>query len=443
MTAVGFGTVSGFTGGTAGTASGQGATDRVRWEFETGQLVTSSPTVVDGTVFAGSHDRNLYAVDADTGDEEWSFRADDDAEFWTAPAVVDETVYVSSLSGGVYALQAESGERVWSESVAGASSPTAGTEQVYVGGHDGVTAFDRETGEEAWHTETDATAGPPVVVDDVVFASGWSLYALDAATGDEFWRLEPQESAFSVPTLQDEILYAMVGDRLSAIDGRTGDPQWFVNLGWLGYRMLTVESDTAYLGVEDGIVHAVDTEEASLRWSELYPSDTEAPPTVADNAVFIGSVDGVVRSLSASQGSKSWQIELDGPLRSAPTVVEGTVYVASGGTLYALDADIDGSSTCSRVAWGTLGHHDSWTGEAHETVNVEATGHQQLRESTPTSTPTPTAESTPDPTPTTENTLDPTPTPDTDDSGPGFGIAGGLLAALAGGYFLRERSRGN
>ena len=35
-----------------------------QWSFETGDYVTSSPTVVDGTVFVGSYDNNVYALDS-------------------------------------------------------------------------------------------------------------------------------------------------------------------------------------------------------------------------------------------------------------------------------------------------------------------------------------------------------------------------------------------
>jgi len=35
-----------------------------QWAFETGSLIFASPTVVDGTVYVGSADDNLYALDA-------------------------------------------------------------------------------------------------------------------------------------------------------------------------------------------------------------------------------------------------------------------------------------------------------------------------------------------------------------------------------------------
>ncbi|MGW4985906.1 outer membrane protein assembly factor BamB family protein, partial [Streptomyces mirabilis] len=38
------------------------ATGRKRWSFLTGSAVSSSPAVVDGVVYFGSVDGNLYAV---------------------------------------------------------------------------------------------------------------------------------------------------------------------------------------------------------------------------------------------------------------------------------------------------------------------------------------------------------------------------------------------
>src|SRR5947207_2285217 len=44
-----------------------------RWRFDTGDGVYSSPAVVGGVVYVGSDDRNVYALDAATGQERWRF----------------------------------------------------------------------------------------------------------------------------------------------------------------------------------------------------------------------------------------------------------------------------------------------------------------------------------------------------------------------------------
>jgi len=108
-----------FNKSVAGTLVGAGLTSGISeveaqsegeeiWSFETGGEVVSSPTVVDGTVYVGSSDGNLYSIDAGTGDEVWSFETDGTV---SSPIVVDGTLYVGS--DALYALDIESGEEVW------------------------------------------------------------------------------------------------------------------------------------------------------------------------------------------------------------------------------------------------------------------------------------------------------------------------------------------
>jgi hypothetical protein len=76
----------------------------VEWCFETGGAVKSSPTVVDGTVYFGSIDTHLYAVDAESGCELWRFETGGAVE--SSPIVVDGTVYVGSDDGNLYGISA-------------------------------------------------------------------------------------------------------------------------------------------------------------------------------------------------------------------------------------------------------------------------------------------------------------------------------------------------
>jgi len=72
------------------------------WSFETNSSVYSSPTVVDGTVYVGSNDGNVYALAASDGSEQWSFETGDYVT--SSPTVVDGTVFVGSYDNNVYAL---------------------------------------------------------------------------------------------------------------------------------------------------------------------------------------------------------------------------------------------------------------------------------------------------------------------------------------------------
>ena len=46
---------------------------QLTWSFTTGSAVFSSPAVVNGVVYVGSDDGNIYALNATTGSKLWSF----------------------------------------------------------------------------------------------------------------------------------------------------------------------------------------------------------------------------------------------------------------------------------------------------------------------------------------------------------------------------------
>ncbi len=45
----------------------------VKWTFHTRGEVVSSPAIVDGVIYVGSNDGNLYALDQQTGTKKWAF----------------------------------------------------------------------------------------------------------------------------------------------------------------------------------------------------------------------------------------------------------------------------------------------------------------------------------------------------------------------------------
>jgi outer membrane protein assembly factor BamB len=73
--------------------------------------------VADGFVYVNSGDAELYALNALTGAEVWSFTA---AQQAPAPAVVGGVVYFGCYSCDyVYAVDAASGEELWRFSASG------------------------------------------------------------------------------------------------------------------------------------------------------------------------------------------------------------------------------------------------------------------------------------------------------------------------------------
>jgi outer membrane protein assembly factor BamB len=106
------------------------------WHFATESLVSSSPAVVNGIVFIGSDDKNLYAIDTGTGKEKWHFATGNGVS--SSPAVVKGVVYVGSYDKNLYAIDALTGLERWRFTTGSSvsSSPTVSDGVVYIGSDD-------------------------------------------------------------------------------------------------------------------------------------------------------------------------------------------------------------------------------------------------------------------------------------------------------------------
>ena len=78
------------------------------WEFEMGSSAGSSPAIgSDGTVYVGSYNAKLYAINGKTGVKLWEFETESGMR--SSPAIgSDGTVYVGSFVGKLYAIKTDS-----------------------------------------------------------------------------------------------------------------------------------------------------------------------------------------------------------------------------------------------------------------------------------------------------------------------------------------------
>jgi len=108
-----------------------------KWAVTTGDIVYSSPAVVNGVVYVGSFNHNVYALDAATGAVKWTTTTGGVVD--SSPAVANGAVYIGSEDGRVYALDAATGAVKWTTTTGGAveSSPAVVNGVVYVGSVDG------------------------------------------------------------------------------------------------------------------------------------------------------------------------------------------------------------------------------------------------------------------------------------------------------------------
>jgi len=324
------------------------------WSSPIGGEIESSPTVVDGTVYIGGGDFEtgiVYALDAETGYERW--RSTVGGDLRSSPTVVDSTVYIGSRDNNLYALDAETGDERWSfeteYEIKSATTVVDGT--VYVGSTDGnVYALDAETGDEQWIFETcDAIEMSPTVAEDTVYAGDeeGKLYALDASDGTEQWKIQigDRDQIHSSPSVVKGTVYIGLNSNVYALDAETGDERWRFETGFDVASSPTVVDGTVYVGSDDNNVYALNAETGEEKWRFETGGWVTTSPTVANEIVYVGSDDENVYALDAGDGTEIWSFTTGEYVESSPTVVS--------------DPE-NGDGIGSRVALGTLGHHDEW-----------------------------------------------------------------------------------
>lgn len=252
------------------------------WGLEGWDYIGSAPVVAGGTVFVGSGDGHLYAIDPEDGAVRWS--AETGGRVRSAPAVADGTVYVGSGDGHVYAFDVASGEPIWVHPLDGAAldavewgfdrrtvqaGPTLGDGLVFVGSRDAAMyALAMASGTVRWQQRDSADStswvigGPALTPDGTLIfgrSSSSSVHALNARTGAEIWRREVGSRVFGSPVVGAAT--AFVGDGggwLSALDLESGDIRWQLRVGGAIYSSPALEGDRLFVGSDDGNLYALD-----------------------------------------------------------------------------------------------------------------------------------------------------------------------------------------
>lgn len=159
-----------------------------QWRFDTGRAIKGPVATADGGAFFGSWDHDAYRVALADGTESWSARTG--GLVMSGPAVEPSTatVYVGSKDDRLYALDADSGKARWTydagDSIIGC--PTVAGEHVLVGSYDETLhAVEKATGDAVWHARGvgRVTSTPRVVDGAVYFTDRASTAALEDGSG--------------------------------------------------------------------------------------------------------------------------------------------------------------------------------------------------------------------------------------------------------------------
>lgn len=233
-----------------------------------------------------------------------------------APRVLDDSVYIGSSEGVLHALDATTGTPRWRFATGGKIRGAVALDamQLFLGSTDGkLYALERASGRELWRYDTGAAIeAAPLLHEGRVYVGnrGYGLYALDAAHGSEVWKLFFWGSwVESTPVIVDAQLYVGSSDlrRVSAIDPASGEVRWRTDLfGWTFGTPLVV-GDRIYAGAAGGTPYFIPhqasfnvLDRSSGRILQRHPlTDTgghqwgiAGSPALAGDLVLVATIEG-------------------------------------------------------------------------------------------------------------------------------------------------------
>ena len=222
----------------------------------------------------------------------------------TAVPVVDAgTLYVGSIDGGIYALEVKSGRILWRHEAGAAIYAAVALDGEYLvaGCYDGtVLVLDRRTRKETARVKLGGpVASAPVVAGDTVLVGcrDYLLYGLKRADLTTAWRDSFWFSWIeSVPRVVDGVAYIGGSDfrRISAISPATGVSRWVTDVGGITWGTPVVTADTIFAGTSaqvpaaithEGGITALDRRTGAVKWRHVAPLAADT-----DRAGYLGSL---------------------------------------------------------------------------------------------------------------------------------------------------------
>ena len=199
----------------------------------------SSPVEKDGLIYFGNGSTRFYAVNAENGEEAWSFKAGDIIH--NTALLDDHRVYFGSYDGYVYALDAHSGTLIWKFKSTGfryfpigemQGSPALALGNLFIGSRDfNFYALNVSGGYANWTKKIEHGWGLSATVRDSAVFIGTSddhlLIKADAIYGNNLWATDLKFNIFGNCCFSDHMVYAgTIWGKLYGVDAASGKIVW-------------------------------------------------------------------------------------------------------------------------------------------------------------------------------------------------------------------------
>lgn len=321
------------------------------WLVSTDGGFSSSPALVDGTLYIGNNSGTLYAINVATGKTLWTYTAK--APLMSNPLIRGDIVIVGE-----------------GNQTSHSSGDDSAMEQVGTG-ENAIIAVGRRDGKERWRVSMEGSAMPtPAIVGGILVHHGGSglLAGIDPLQGTVVYTRDLRSIASMSAALPIDgnrfVTAGQSSNRVFALNAKDGSEAWSARfpLQASGVGDCPPASDGTrvfcdYLMPPDGYaqtgygqlatqhVYALDARNGTMLWdvateSGTVPAWNESSIPLVNNAMlFAGSsIAPYMHAFDTSDGHVIWRVAVHGVVKGGVVAKEGVIYFADlSGYIWALD----------------------------------------------------------------------------------------------------------
>jgi outer membrane protein assembly factor BamB len=306
------------------------------------------PMIVEGRVYAASHDGEVTAISADTGKRAWLVKTK--LPLSAGPEVGGGLVVLGSSDGDLIALDATNGAERWRRSIASEilAQPLVINDIVVIRTVDGhVEGLAVADGKTRWAVDEQVPrltlrgTAPPVLAGDRIIAGfdNGKVLAIDPRNGEVMWdtivnaprgrteleRLADIDSPARIAG--DDVFVVGFQGRIAMLARDSGQIWWARDAS--SYRGFTIDEQNLYLTNSDSVVIAMRRTDGAVLWemTTLRRRGLTAPAIDGDSLV-VGDFEGYLHWLDKATGTLVARQKADGErITNAAVAGETGVYI--------------------------------------------------------------------------------------------------------------------
>lgn len=321
----------------------------VAWTYQDHGDIGAGISTDGKFVFTANTVGEVYALDIQTGEKQWSYKTA--GKVYSTPAVAKGIVVVGSSDHFIYGLDAKDGSLRWKVAADKAvlGSPVIRKGKAYIGASDGVFRCIRmKDGEVLWSYRgvRGYVSTLPTLADNKVIFGSWEngFYALDQKDGSLVWEWDNGQknrmfsAAACYPVVVNKKVFVVAPDRyMTAIDLKTGQTLWrehqeayrvreSMGLSFDKKLVLSKTMDGEVIGVPVG----ADSMEVAWKAELKLPYEL-APTAIYSNKrfIFVPSDKGLLSAVDLSSGETKWQYKISNAMINPPLVLKDRVVVST------------------------------------------------------------------------------------------------------------------